>query len=868
MRPRFWQTFFLSTLFVSTLLAGDSRIELVTLNSPALGITKKFNIYLPEGYDESSDRYPVVYLFRGHEREWVNPNEDGSRGGKMIKDVADELNKAGAIGRMILVMPGLSSDDNAVAGIAVNFVDVSQAGGKSGVGTGQFEDYLIDDLIPYVDAHYRTKASRFYRGADGFSLGGYTALMLAAKHPELFSSAGGYDATLMWLDFNDLDSPGPLDDGYLYADLFNPNFGLPPRDIEYMSQYNPPNLVRSANAERLSNLLATQFLITSGAEFQNSNRSVSQHMVDLLAMQGLTNGFADIRLTPTAIHNWFHADLHARKTLPLHWARFEKPITPFAVELLSPQPGMIVDRDLQIRWSSSRHPDNAMTTLRYSPDRGNTWTVLATLPAADTVFVWNTLNVSDGAGYLFRVTITGDSSLGVAQTAAPFTINNPGNAAPELQLLSIVDGRKLSGLTTLKWFAADADSDVLQLSLEYSINGGLTIIPIFVGLPNQGEYVWDTRREPNNTNFRLRLRCFDGTVEADDASGVFEVNNARVAIPAAQISHAAGSGGAIITPHVIDETQLTGHLYRLTFDDTTFSQLVYNVEDVDAGTLVLENESSLDGVSEGPAFAGLRLVIKNFSPAAVDNENSGWSLGASPWRAFITVTELSIGFEVLRGFPHPADYRITLTDQVADTSVAAYGVPAVPMKLTVWNLTESRKSKVIFIERVKDQKLSRDDRLLLLEPNEHDSLRVTWSIVFSGAATDPAPLPGDTYIFKTRKPVTTADVYEFRGTLTSVAETPAITPTELTLYPNFPNPFNPATTIRYQLRETGKVKIVLYNLLGEEVRNLFEGRQTAGIHTLSWDGRNKHGLNSSSGVYLCRIDSGNRTVTRKLLLLR
>ena len=59
---------------------SGSRIELITINSSALGIFKNFNIYLPEGYEENVDeRYPVVYLFRGHEREWVNRNEDAHR---------------------------------------------------------------------------------------------------------------------------------------------------------------------------------------------------------------------------------------------------------------------------------------------------------------------------------------------------------------------------------------------------------------------------------------------------------------------------------------------------------------------------------------------------------------------------------------------------------------------------------------------------------------------------------------------------------------------------------------------------------------------------------------------------------------------
>jgi predicted alpha/beta superfamily hydrolase len=137
-----------------------SRIELKTLYSPSLGITKNYNIYLPEGYDSSSNRYPVVYLFRGHEREWANGYEDDSRGGKNIKDVADALVVAGAMGKMILVMPGLSSTDDVVPALAVNFKDVSLATSKDGLGNGQFEDFMVKDLIPFVDQNFRTIPTR------------------------------------------------------------------------------------------------------------------------------------------------------------------------------------------------------------------------------------------------------------------------------------------------------------------------------------------------------------------------------------------------------------------------------------------------------------------------------------------------------------------------------------------------------------------------------------------------------------------------------------------------------------------------------------------------------------------------------------
>ncbi|OGG43279.1 MAG: hypothetical protein A3F84_12920 [Candidatus Handelsmanbacteria bacterium RIFCSPLOWO2_12_FULL_64_10] len=86
--------------------------------------------------------------------------------------------------------------------------------------------------------------------------------------------------------------------------------------------------------------------------------------------------------------------------------------------------------------------------------------------------------------------------------------------------------------------------------------------------------------------------------------------------------------------------------------------------------------------------------------------------------------------------------------------------------------------------------------------------------------------------------------------------------------PNYPNPFNPATTIRYALPEASDVRLVVYNILGQQVRALAQGRQEAGYYRVTWDGRDDAGRPVSSGLYLYRFESKGLVKTEKMLLLK
>jgi hypothetical protein len=85
---------------------------------------------------------------------------------------------------------------------------------------------------------------------------------------------------------------------------------------------------------------------------------------------------------------------------------------------------------------------------------------------------------------------------------------------------------------------------------------------------------------------------------------------------------------------------------------------------------------------------------------------------------------------------------------------------------------------------------------------------------------------------------------------------------------NFPNPFNSSTIIKYQLPQSSKVKIVVYNLLGNEINKFVEGQKEAGIYTISWDGRNDKGSPVNGGIYYYQIQTDHYSQTNKMLFLK
>ncbi|HEY3801085.1 MAG TPA: alpha/beta hydrolase family protein [Kofleriaceae bacterium] len=188
--------------------AAATRVQTVTFHTNALGVDKQFLVYLPKTYDAKPARhYPVFYYLNG-----LGGNETNWAKGGHIDEAADALGL-----EAIIVMP--DGDDSF-------YIDSAEPGDYDACkkdGTGLFnpmeprdstcvhdrkyETYITSDLIGYVDAHYRTIASRDGRAIAGLSMGGYGALMLAGRHPDLFSATASHSG----VDSLFYEGPHPYD---------------------------------------------------------------------------------------------------------------------------------------------------------------------------------------------------------------------------------------------------------------------------------------------------------------------------------------------------------------------------------------------------------------------------------------------------------------------------------------------------------------------------------------------------------------------------------------------------------------------------------------------------------------------------------
>jgi len=99
-------------------------------------------------------------------------------------------------------------------------------------------------------------------------------------------------------------------------------------------------------------------------------------------------------------------------------------------------------------------------------------------------------------------------------------------------------------------------------------------------------------------------------------------------------------------------------------------------------------------------------------------------------------------------------------------------------------------------------------------------------------------------------------------------ETAAALPEKFGLSPNYPNPFNAQTVIEYALPEAVRVRLVIYNVIGQLVRTLVDETQPAGYKRVLWNGKSQYGNEAGSGVYFLQLDPGRQRFVRKMIFQR
>jgi len=290
----------------------DGRARLISIPSAALGIAKPCYVYLPPEHAERGRRLPVLYLLRGNEREWLNGAEDDSRGGTNVIDVYERLRADRAVGPMILVMPGLASDDNAVPSVLADMADPALAE-VAGIGSGAFRRFFFDELLPYVDRTFR--AAPGARSVAGFSLGGLMAVLAAALHPERFVSVGCFDGTILYAA--DAGAHSRASDTVLANPMFDAALGAT-RALDQLDVVTPAVLMLRADHDALRRLAWVVQYGPESIEPWGSNFYRGEYLLRALAALGIPNQ-APVAALDDGQHTWKAADRHIEQTLPIHW---------------------------------------------------------------------------------------------------------------------------------------------------------------------------------------------------------------------------------------------------------------------------------------------------------------------------------------------------------------------------------------------------------------------------------------------------------------------------------------------------------------------------------------------------------------------
>jgi enterochelin esterase-like enzyme len=245
-------TAFMALVLASIFVANaQSQVKQLTLKSEILGVEKSYSIYLPDGYEKSNERYPVLYLLHGAygtDNAWVR-----EKSGNM-QVITDAEIAAGRAKKMIVVMPDARGTGEKNAGKNMGYFNVEG---------WPYQDFFFKEFIPYIDQKYRTIASKEGRAIAGLSMGGGGAFVYAQRHPEIFGAA--------------YSTSGLLDHRYRPTIPSNYNIGW----LWSVAQTSPVEYLRNATNEQIEKLRSVRWMLDCG----DDDRIISTNLEFFIEMR-------------------------------------------------------------------------------------------------------------------------------------------------------------------------------------------------------------------------------------------------------------------------------------------------------------------------------------------------------------------------------------------------------------------------------------------------------------------------------------------------------------------------------------------------------------------------------------------------------
>ncbi len=271
-------------------LAASTSLECGSISSTVLGRPVNYCVAFPPSYARSgATRYPTLFFLHGlfeNERSW------SERGGQQV---LDDLLSQSQVGEFLVVLPDGGH----------TFYVNSYDGGE------RYEDFFIQELVPAIDRQYRTIPSPSARGVSGTSMGGYGALHLAMRHPEVFASASAHSAALI----AKLPNPMPSEGRWaFYARVLRGPFGSP-IDETYWELSSP--LTLAEHPERFTRL---KIYFDCGDQDRYGFEEGAKLLDTALTQKGFPHEFA---LRPGG-HGWTYLNQYMKYSLLFHWRCFKE----------------------------------------------------------------------------------------------------------------------------------------------------------------------------------------------------------------------------------------------------------------------------------------------------------------------------------------------------------------------------------------------------------------------------------------------------------------------------------------------------------------------------------------------------------------
>jgi S-formylglutathione hydrolase FrmB len=274
-------------------LRASVRAECLSASSEILGRPVAYCVILPPSYDtEKARRYPILYLLHG-----LGDNEQmliHSGGFNLVQDLWERHQ----LGDFLIVTPDGGSS------FYINSRD----------GRLRYEDFFLREFLPQIEKRYRAQSGRASRGIAGISMGGYGALHLGFRHPELFASAGAHSAALL----EKLPTVAISDSRQTARSRILGNVFGSPLDPVFWKQNDPLVIARVAN------LSALRIYFDCGSEDDFGFQDGAAALDKVLSSRHIPHEF---HLYPGG-HNWVYVAEHLPALLQFHFRAFESAARP------------------------------------------------------------------------------------------------------------------------------------------------------------------------------------------------------------------------------------------------------------------------------------------------------------------------------------------------------------------------------------------------------------------------------------------------------------------------------------------------------------------------------------------------------------